>query len=239
MVHPCFDPAKAAIFNEISRRKDSSFEISYFNVHGRGAVIRTILLAAGANFTNNIIFDSPEAPFGVIPVFKETSFDGKVIQLTETDAIERYLCRKFDMCGSDDFEENAINAFVSNSRAVFTQFLFMYYGVNDPVLKAAVIEQLTNKTFADWVKHHEQHLTDAGSNGHYVGNKTTLADFLGAYMISVVLGITGDALISPSKTPALWKVKTTLYEIPTVAAWTKTEEFKTFSELNYGKLGYH
>ncbi|KAG0285446.1 hypothetical protein BGZ98_005499, partial [Dissophora globulifera] len=110
MIHHYFDPTQATTFNEISLKKDSTFEVIYFSVHVAGGVLRHILAASDAKFTNNIpedwANDKAKTPFGHVPLLKETSSDGKVIHIAESDAIERYLCKKFDMYGSNAFEEN-------------------------------------------------------------------------------------------------------------------------------------
>lgn len=82
MVHAFFNPTQAATFNEVAPRKDSTFEVSYFGIHGLAHTVRTILAVSGAKFTSYVPEDwaseKPKKPFGVIPTLKETSVDGKV-----------------------------------------------------------------------------------------------------------------------------------------------------------------
>ncbi|KAG0205953.1 hypothetical protein BGX28_002547, partial [Mortierella sp. GBA30] len=81
MVHAYFDPAQAAAFNEAALKRDSQFEVRYFGFHGLGDMARTMLAAGGAKFTNfnpdNWPEEKPKAPFGVMPLLKETTSDGK------------------------------------------------------------------------------------------------------------------------------------------------------------------
>ncbi|KAF9347613.1 hypothetical protein BGX26_000911 [Mortierella sp. AD094] len=241
-VHPYFDPAQAAAFNELALKRDSTFELKYFGLHGFGAINRTILAASGAKFTNIVPADwaaeKPLAPFGVIPLLKETSADGKTtINVAESDAIERYLAKKFGMAGDNAFEETVINSYVNNTNALMMNVFMNYFRIKDPVLKAEAKEQLANGSFATWAKLNEQHLVANGSNGHFVGNKTTLADIKAAYVLAIIQSIKEDAITEESY-PALFKVKTTVDSIPSLKAWRATEEYKAFSERNLAILGF-
>ncbi|KAF9429289.1 hypothetical protein BGZ76_001542, partial [Entomortierella beljakovae] len=92
-VHPYFDLAQAAAFSKLAPKRDSSFELRYFGLHGFGATCRALLAISGANVKNVVPADwaaeKPDAPFGVMPLLKEISADGKtIINIAESDAIE-------------------------------------------------------------------------------------------------------------------------------------------------------
>jgi len=243
MVHAFFDPAQAAAFNALAAKKDSTFDVKYFNLHGLAGVTRTLLAISGNKFTSTNPEDwasvKPDTPFGYLPLLTETSADGKTtLQIAESEAIERYLARKFGLLGSDAFEEVLVNTFVANNRALQSAILTKYLTVKDPELKAAGKEPLITSNIAPWIKHHEQHLTANGSNGHYVGNKVTLADVSTVFLIGLIQGVTGEELVSKSKTPAIWEVREQLDKIEGVAAWKKTEMFKELDEKTLAVLGF-
>ncbi|KAF9933778.1 Glutathione S-transferase S1 [Mortierella alpina] len=241
MVHAFFDPAQAAAFNAAASKKDSQFEVRYFALHGLGNITRVLLASSGAKFTNFNPEDwpavKPEAPFGVMPLLKETTSDGKVIQIAESDAIERYLSKKFGYYGDDIFEETLVNTFVANDNDVLGK-IFGYLMIKDAEQKAEAKEKVFTGAVANWIKNHELHLKNNGSNGHYVGNKHTLADFKTAQLIQIILGLSGQDLISEKQTPALFKVKTTVDNMPLLAAWRATDEFKALAEKNKELLGF-
>ncbi|KAF9952822.1 Glutathione S-transferase S1 [Mortierella alpina] len=241
MVHAFFDPAQAAAFNAAASKKDSHFEVRYFAIHGLGNMARVLLAAGGAKFSNfnpeNWPAIKPEAPFGVMPLLKETTSDGKVFQIAESDAIERYLSRKFGFYGDNLFEETIINSFVSNDNDIVGK-IFGYLFIKDAEQKAEAKEKVFTGAVASWVKNHELHLQNNGANGHYVGNKQTLADFKTAQLIEIIQGLSGQDLISETLTPALMKVKATVDKIPSLAAWRATDEFKVFAEGNKAAIGY-
>ncbi|KAF9288568.1 Glutathione S-transferase S1 [Mortierella alpina] len=241
MVHAFFDPAQAAAFNAAASKKDSQFEVRYFAIHGLGNISRVLLAASGAKFTS---FDpenwpavKPEAPFGVMPLLKETTSDGKVIQIAESDAIERYLSKKFGYAGDNIFEETVVNTFVSNDNDIQGK-IFGYLFIKDAEQKAEAKEKVFTGAVASWIKNHELHLQNNGANGHYVGNKFTLADFKTAQLIEIIQGLGGKDLISEKETPALFKVKATVDKIPSLAAWRATDEFKALAEKNNAMLGF-
>ncbi|KAG0352830.1 hypothetical protein BC939DRAFT_450685 [Gamsiella multidivaricata] len=243
MTHPYFDPAQAAVFNELSTARDSTFEVSYFGLHGFAGVTRTILAAGGANFKNYVPADwateKPSAPFGVIPLLKETSKDGsKTIHVAESDAIERYLAKKFGFTGANAFEETLVNTYAAHTTALFQQCFLKYFGTKDEEVKAKAKADMASGSIPGWVNFHEKYLAANGSNGHYVGDKTSLADIKTYHILGLLQSLTGEDLISESKTPAIWKVKTTLESMPSVRAWRETEDFKAFSEKNLNFLGY-
>lgn len=244
MVHSFFNPAQSANVNALAGRRDSTFNVTYFGIHGLGGVTRTLLAISGQKFTTTNPEDwateKPKAPFGQMPLLTETSADGKTtIQIAESDAIERYLSKKFGLLGSDAFEEILVNTFVSNIQALQSMILIKYMTVKDPEIKAASKEALITNNIAPWVKNHEQHLAANGSNGHYVGNKVTLADVKATFLISLIQCVTGEELVSKSKTPAIWAVREELDKIENVAAWKKTEMYKELSEKNFAALGFY
>ncbi|KAF9158966.1 Glutathione S-transferase S1, partial [Mortierella sp. AD010] len=239
--HPFFDPTQAAAFDELALKRDSTFEFTYFDLQGFGAPIRTIFAINGAKVKNIVPADwaaeKPLTPFGVMPLLKETSADGKsTIYLAESDAIDRYLAKKFGMAGDNVFEENVINSYVSNTNSLQLRIFTKHYTVRDPALKGAFVEEILG--YIDiWIKSNERQLAANGSNGHYVGNKLTIADVKAAYMVDLIRSFKEDAITEES-TPALLKVKTTIDSIPSLVAWRATEEHKAYSERNFSLFGY-
>ncbi|KAF9215468.1 hypothetical protein BGZ59_001288 [Podila verticillata] len=165
MAHAYFNPDQTALFGEMVARKDTTFEVEYYGLHGLASPVRTILAACGAAFTSVVPEDwasaKAKSPFG-----------------------------------------------------------------------------LFNESIKHWLEFHEKYLRDNGSNGHYVGSTMSIADVLTVNLINIVVGIYGGDVVTEAKTPALWKVKTTLEAIPSYAAWTQTESFKAISARNKEVLGF-
>ncbi|KAG0090026.1 hypothetical protein BGZ92_003816 [Podila epicladia] len=242
MVHAFFNPAQSATFNEIAPRKDSTFEVHYFGIHGLGHNIRTILAVSGAKFTSFVPEDwaseKPKKPFGLMPTLKETSVDGKVLEIAEGDAIARYLSRKFGYLGTNAFEEAVIDQFVSSSRSTLGAITTKFFDAKTPEAKAEVKTALMERHIEAWLINHERHLTDNGSNGHYLGEALSLADVTTATLVDLINGLWGKDAITEKTHPAIWKVYANILKTPSYVAWTQTESFKTLDEGNKKVLGY-
>lgn len=161
-----------------------------------------------------------------------------MIEIAESDAIARYLSRKFGYLGSNIFEETVIDQFVSSSRSVPSVIFTKYFDAKTPEAKAEVMTKLMTDTIEPWMRYHEQHLADNGSNGHYVGATMSLADITTAGVVSVVNGLWSADIITKEKSPALWKVYSNVVSTPSYVAWTQTESFKTLAAGNVKALGY-
>ncbi|KAK3840987.1 MAG: hypothetical protein J3R72DRAFT_422434 [Linnemannia gamsii] len=211
MIHPFFDPAQTTAFNALARKTDSTFEPKF----------------------------KLTTAFGVMPIPTETSADGKTkLQIAESDAIERYVARKFGLFGDGGvFEEVLMESFASNTQALINQ-IFDVYDYSDPAVKAANKGPLTDHHIARWIKHHEKHLQANGVNGHYVADKFTLADVKTDYVITIIQAMTGEALISQENTPAIWKVRQEMDKIESVAVWKASEEYTSIGKDNFDLLGY-
>ncbi|KAK3821396.1 MAG: hypothetical protein J3Q66DRAFT_333218 [Benniella sp.] len=241
--HEYFNPAQADKFNDTIGKKDSTFELTYFGLHGLGNTAREIIYASGGKVKNIIVTNEnwaekkPFAPFGLVPLLKETSSDGTVVQVAESDSIERYLSRKFGLFGDNAFEETVVNTFVSNISGLFTDLIQKYFNFSEAEREAKK-ESIFNGVVAPWIKHHERHLAANKSNGHYVGNKLTLADIKSSYAITSILAIAPEGTISETNTPGLWNLKNTVDKIPSLAAWRATDEYKEFQAENIKLLGF-
>ncbi|KAK3840959.1 MAG: hypothetical protein J3R72DRAFT_446206 [Linnemannia gamsii] len=247
MVHAYFNPTQAAAFNALASKTDSTFQVKYFKIHGSGAISRILIVigTGGHNQLSNAYEDDwseykPTTPFGLMPLLTETSADGKTkLQIAESDAIERYLARKFGLFGNGTaFEEVLVNTFASHSLALLNQIVNKWAYLEDPQVRAVNKGPLVTDQIAPWIKYHEKHLQANGANGHYVGNKVTLADVKTDYVITMILAMTGEELVSESKTPAIWRVRQEMNKIESVAAWRASEEYKILSKGNFDMLAY-
>ncbi|OAQ28130.1 hypothetical protein K457DRAFT_139014 [Linnemannia elongata AG-77] len=245
--HPFFDPAQADAFNALADETDSSFEVRYFHLHGQGGLARTLIVIGtnGHSRLTNVHEDDwaenkPTTPFGVMPLLTETSADGKTkLQIAESDAIERYLARKFGLFGNGTaFEKVLVNTFANSTQGLIMSIFNSYGLIEDRAVRTKNKGPLISDSIAPWIKYHEQHLQANGANGHYVGNKVSLADVKTDYVISMIQGLSGDELVSEEKTPAIWKVRQEMDKIGGVAEWKASEEYKSLGKENFDFLGY-
>ncbi|GJJ76151.1 hypothetical protein EMPS_08510 [Entomortierella parvispora] len=257
MVHAYFSPAQAESYNHLASRTDSKFEVHYFGFHALAGTTRSILAVAGADFKSAIPAEGTwaaehkaKAPFGYMPLLRETSPDGKhTLLISESEAIERYLARKFGLLGKNGYEELIINQFVSSNSGMAMNLVQKFFIVRDNAeLQAANKAKLLEGPIPSWIAAHEKHLREnpaavakglKDGNGHYVGETFSLADVKMAGLVDMVRVVTGDDMVSKEKTPAMWKVKEAMEASPSVKAWKATPEFKEISERNFQFMGFY
>ncbi|KAF9150751.1 hypothetical protein BG015_007421, partial [Linnemannia schmuckeri] len=105
------------------------------------------------------------------------------------------------------------------------------------------LEKFFEKDLPLWIETHTKHLKDNGSNGHYVGNKLSLADLQTANNIDHFRCLyKGDEIVDKIKqgSPEIWKVKETVDSEPRLQAWRQSQTYKKHiaaSEAIYANTG--
>ncbi|KAF9548606.1 hypothetical protein BGW38_009600, partial [Lunasporangiospora selenospora] len=151
----------------------------------------------------------------------------------------RYLGRIFGFYGDNHFEQTVIDQFFHSTSSLLDQIFSRKYGYKDhPEILEENMKKLSETYIPTWAKYHEAHLQANGANGHYVGNKFSIADVRSANTITLIQSITGETIVSESKTPAIWKLKTTIEANSSYIAYTESDEFKAHAKGNKELLGY-
>ncbi|XP_078337009.1 glutathione S-transferase P 1-like [Crassostrea virginica] len=150
----------------------SKMQLAYFQVRGRGEAIRTLLVDNGVEYEeadvgpweNWVKNWKPKAAFGQCPLFT----DGDV-QLVQSNAILRYLARKFDLYGANNVEASRadmINDGVEDLRVAYTKMIYQNYEAG----KDPFIADLPGKLqcFENLMK---------GNSEYILGSKICFADY--------------------------------------------------------------
>ncbi|KAI1316235.1 hypothetical protein EDD11_010282 [Mortierella claussenii] len=240
-----FDDHTRALVNEGILKQDSTFKLKYFKLQGLAYSSRLILATSDAkwecafpeNWANT---EKDETLFGVLPVLYETTSTHETIEIPEADVIEHYLSRKFQLYGSGDaFDEIKVRAFASSIQGLITFYLLRVAVVKDENYKKVMLERFSTEALPHFVKTHEHHLVANGQNGHYVGDKLSLADIKLTIAVNMVVTLTADKFLSKEKTPAIWAVWETVSSIPSYVEWRKTKDYEEISEANMRILGFN
>ncbi|KAF9362694.1 hypothetical protein BGX34_005672 [Mortierella sp. NVP85] len=106
-------------------------------------------------------------------------------------AIERYLAKKLDLYGKNEYEQHKLEEYLSSTDgALLAHCIQVVRAVDIPPEKR--VEQ-TNKFYAEevlkFINIHKVHLEKNGSNGHHMSGSTTLADLKTALFIDRVFYI--------------------------------------------------
>lgn len=114
-----------------------------------------------------------ETPFGLMPILYEThSTSGQTLEIPESEAIERYLARKFGFWGKDAWEEIAIHVFYCSSKSVLSSYVNKVL-LAFPDTKARELTKFVEKEVPAWIVQHEKWLSRSQNPGFYVGNQVS------------------------------------------------------------------
>ncbi|KAF9314643.1 hypothetical protein BG003_003980 [Podila horticola] len=231
----------ASTHSNLSFNKDSKFVLHYFNYHGLGATIRALLCYGEVQWENQIqpfpewMEIRPTTPFGCIPILKETVVStGEEFAIPESQAIERYLGRKFGLMGDTPREQTLNDIFYAQATILFVKYtetvLFTYDEVREKALTVFM------QRLESWVKSCEVHLKENGNTGHFVDNKTTLADIRTAALLDIMMALDTESVLSETASPGLWKLKESIDSHPTYAAWRKSPGFDAIDKISEASI---
>ncbi|KAF9101818.1 hypothetical protein BGX29_005235 [Mortierella sp. GBA35] len=190
--------APSKVLSEAMKATGSSFKLAYFNLHGRAESARYLLAYGGDRPTDTEWQrQKPNTPFKCLPLVYETTSSGAMLELSEVLSTERYLADKFGLAGSDLWERFQVEQAVSS---IETSQLMYHYKVLLPNWPSADLSnssdnQAKRKRRAEdanqfymtglknFVDIHEAKLEENRGNGHYVSDKTSLADIRAIMLI--------------------------------------------------------
>ncbi|KAG0203494.1 hypothetical protein BGX28_004247 [Mortierella sp. GBA30] len=216
-----------------SLTKPSSYKILYWPICAVGSTSRDLLEYGGAQWESLVASgrtwpeEKLDTPFHCLPVLYVKTEDGKDLVLSEASVVEQYLAKQFVLLGENDYEENLVKIFQSSSSAVQNQFAVTVTW-NQSEAKGKCFDFFKDNTLTTWVQTHEKHLVDNGNNGHYVGNKLTLADIRTANVIDHFSAVPEAEKIMAviKKSEALMKVHDKVLRDPKIAAWRASEKYQ-------------
>ncbi|KAF8981492.1 hypothetical protein BGZ46_002706 [Entomortierella lignicola] len=214
------------------------YKVGYFSMHLGGTSSRGILAYAGADWTPVYQTEKKDMPFEFLPVLTVTHPDGKELVLGENVAIDIFLAKQFGLHGNNAWEEALVNSFYSSSNCMFFQevmnnFFWESSGKSDEV-KKEYLDKFLNEQLEKFARTHEAHLENNHLNGHYVGNRTTLADIRTTTLLDATEKIFGKeriaTIINETKTPGIIKVRKNVESKPSYLTWISSEEYKKLDE---------
>ncbi|XP_050413747.1 probable glutathione S-transferase 5 [Patella vulgata] len=154
-----------------------SYKLVYFDLRGRGEIVRLCFHAAGVTFDEERI-DYPSewtaekkaaAPFGELPYLE---IDGK--KFAQSGAIASYISREYGLYGDSALENLFIDGVVALTVDYFDTWVRSYFE-EDANKKVELETKLKNEVLPKFLGHLEKVLTDSGS-GFCSGQRLTLAD---------------------------------------------------------------
>lgn len=192
-----------------------TYKLNYFDVRGRGEPIRFIFHQAGVAFEDNRISKEhwgtikPTTPFGKLPFLEE---DGKVI--VQSLAIERYLARKFNLTGKDEWDALQCDVAAETLGDLHMQAVQAFFepdAAKKEEKKAAVISDQAPfylSRFDDQVKK---------NGGYLVNGQLTWADLHFVATLQVTCDMLGKDVVASHANLAAHREK--ILNLPNIKAW--------------------
>ncbi|KAJ3375072.1 hypothetical protein GGF31_005794 [Allomyces arbusculus] len=187
-----------------------AYTVYYWQIKGRGEMIRLVLEAAGVAYENKYPKDwpveKPSLPFGQLPALLIT--DPKTKQTTtlaQSAAIVRYLARKYNLVAADPLDAALADSIFESGIDVTNAMVKIVWGTPEAD-KPAALEKFKAEVLPPFIKAHTAFLEKNGNKGIYVGDKLTYVELTMFSLISELNKLIPDA-ITAKTAPALWKVR--------------------------------
>ncbi|KAL1517746.1 hypothetical protein ABEB36_001477 [Hypothenemus hampei] len=206
-------------YKELKMANDNhQYKLLYFDLPGRAEHIRYIFAYAGIEYEDARIQKDqwPEikksTPFGKVPVLL---IDGQPI--AQSNAIARYLARKFGLAGKDEWEALQCDVLVDtlgDLQASVTQAM----KEPDPIKREEVRARVTKEELPFYLTKFEKIVRDNG--GYSVGNDITWSDLVFAVLLDQFESTYGKTSLNGY--PSLKGLKDKVHNVPNIKSYLET-----------------
>jgi len=192
------------------------YKFTYFDIMGVGESIRYMMTYGGVNFENVAINYETQYPtikknfpFGRLPVLE---FEGKV--LYQPMAIARFLAKKFNLFGSDDFMNGQMDAIVETIHYLWTK-VSEYYYEEDAITKTMLKKTLETEYFPTFLTRMNKMVE---TNSGFFFGKLSWVDFWFVGLIESALGMWGVDFLQPKYT-YLYQLVHKIHSLPAIKTY--------------------
>ena len=196
----------------------STYKLTYFNTKGLGEVTRLIFAQAGVQYEDKRVTREaewpelkPNTPYGELPVLE---VDGK--QLAGSGPIARLVAERFNLAGSNDFENADIASIIVVLQALI-QKIFQLAFEKDETRKADLKKALEEEHIPKNLGALEKRAAGNNSASGWIwGAKVTYAELHAYHILSYVKMFFPNVL---DKYPVLARMYTSVENLPNIAKW--------------------
>lgn len=193
-------------------------KLTYFNGRGRAEIIRLVLAEAGVAYDDVRIEREkwpefkPSTPFGQIPTFE---IEGQTF--CQSNAVARYLARKYKLAGKNDLEQLRADMIVDCMEDTVKPMLIFFFE-KDETRKAEAKKKYSEEQLPISYAGLESILkSNKGGDGYFVGDALTWVDL---NLLNTVgwakMSGNGDLI---NNYPKLKALHDRVEKLPKVAAW--------------------
>ncbi|OXA40542.1 Glutathione S-transferase [Folsomia candida] len=177
---------------------DQDYKLTYFNMRSIAEPIRMVFVVAGVKFEDIRIpretwpeHNKEKYDYGLLPVLH---IGDK--QLSQSNAIIRFLAKQFNLSGSNDWENAKIDELAFVLSDIFAEWR-AYFIEKDAEKKAELKTALVKVTVPKYFNKVDKIISQKNSGGYLVGEKLTWVDiqyanYLDLFEVTVGPEITAD-----------------------------------------------
>ena len=216
----------------------AEFELGYWAIRGLGQPIRFLLAHAEVAFSE-VRFginqdgsageshdwathkDTLSVPFPNLPYLIDSSGPAEV-QLTQSNAVMRYLARRFGYYGDTASDQICIDVLQDEA-----------YDLRNSIVKAvytlgaeyeAAFDEFTSTAVPRYLDGFESYLSNRGIHTHFVGTRISLVDFI-LYELIWQVSIMVPGSVTDTHRPSLRKFIEEFGKIPQIAAYMARSDY--------------
>ena len=218
----------------------AEFELGYWAIRGLGQPIRFLLAHAevafsevrlGVNQDGSIVADESHdwathkdtlsVPFPNLPYLIDSSGPAEV-QLTQSNAVMRYLARRFDYYGDTASDQICIDVLQDEAYDLRNSIVETVYTLGAEY--EAAFDEFTSTAVPRYLDGFESYLSNRGIHTHFVGTRISLVDFI-LYELIWQVSIMVPGSVTDTHRPSLRRFIEKFAKIPQIAAYMARSDY--------------
>ena len=218
----------------------AEFELGYWAIRGLGQPIRFLLAHAevafsevrlGVNQDGSIVADESHdwathkdtlsVPFPNLPYLIDSSGPAEV-RLTQSNAVMRYLARRFDYCGDTASDQICIDVLQDEAYDLRNSIVETVYTLGAEY--EAAFDELTSAAVPRYLAGFESYLSNRGIHTHFVGTRISLVDFI-LYELIWQVSIMVLGSVTDTHRPSLQRFIEAFAKIPQITAYMARSDY--------------
>ena len=218
----------------------AEFELGYWAIRGLGQPIRFLLAHAevafsevrlGVNQDGSIVADESHdwtthkdtlsVPFPNLPYLIDSSGPAEV-RLTQSNAVMRYLARRFDYYGDTASDQICIDVLQDEAYDLRNSIVETVYTLGAEY--EAAFDEFTSTAVPRYLDGFESYLSNRGIHTHFVGTRISLVDFI-LYELIWQVSIMVPGSVTDTHRPSLQRFIEAFAKIPQIAAYMARSDY--------------